>query len=98
MRSGVAIRAYALSNQDSIDRLAAAIARYVSDNPNASDTVEGVGRWWVPEDAVHASAEQLERALDQLVARHLVARRALPDGRQVYTARIAQASDATLED
>jgi hypothetical protein len=88
-----------VSNQHPVDRLAAAIARYVNDHPNASDTVEGVGRWWVPEDAVHASTEQLERALDLLVARRIVMRRALPDGRLVYTARIAPLlGDPPLED
>jgi hypothetical protein len=99
-RAGAAINAYALTNDDPVvDRLTAAIARYVSAHPNASDTAEGVGRWWVPEEAAHASAAQLEDSLERLVAQQVVMQRALPDGRLVYTARIVPIpGGAPLED
>ena len=66
--------------------LAGAITRYVALHPNASDTLEGVGRWWVASEAVTASPELLQRVLDELVDADVLTRRTLPDGRTIYAA------------
>jgi hypothetical protein len=90
--------AHQVSTEDDIvDRLAAAIARYVSAHPNASDTVEGVGRWWVAEEAARARTEQVEQALERLITAQRLTRRTLPDGRPVYGARVMH-TDEALED
>jgi hypothetical protein len=77
-----------------IDRVAQEITDYVSVHPNASDTLEGVQRWWLPTSETPA-AEVLERALDVLVARRVLNRRVLPDGRLIYSVK-AEPPDTTL--
>jgi phosphatidate phosphatase APP1 len=75
------------AHDETIDRLARAIARYVRAHPNASDTLEGVARWWVASEAEHAPLDFLQRALDTLADQQVLSRRVLPDGRQVYAAQ-----------
>ena len=56
-------------------RIADALLEYVESNPHASDTLDGIGRWWLANDET-ISREDLSRALDKLVA----------DGRfEIYT-------------
>jgi hypothetical protein len=66
------------------DRIAREISDYVLLHPNASDTLEGVQRWWLPVSE-SAPAAVLELALDDLVARRVLSRRTLPDGRSIYS-------------
>jgi hypothetical protein len=64
--------------------LVAEIMAYLSRHPGAADTTEGIQRWWLAAD--HAwDVEELERALARLVSEGALARRALPDGRVLYT-------------
>jgi hypothetical protein len=81
-----------------IDRLARAIVRYADAHPNASDTLEGVARWWVASDAEHAPADVLQRALDRLTDRHVLTRRVLPDGRRMYAVSTSRADPPTGEE
>lgn len=72
------------SHVEAIERLARAIVRYVNAHPDASDTIEGVARWWVASEAEHVTVDLLERALDMLTERRVLTVRVLPDGRQVF--------------
>jgi hypothetical protein len=81
-----------------IDRLTRAIVRYVNAHPNASDTLEGVARWWVASDAEHAPIDSLQHALDVLTEQHVLTRRVLPDGRQAYAASASRAEDGIAEE
>ena len=38
-------------------------------HPDAKDTVQGILRWWLPKDPVERSEEEVQNALDVLVAR-----------------------------
>ncbi|MGH7258621.1 MAG: hypothetical protein ACREIM_09585 [Nitrospiraceae bacterium] len=40
---------------------------YLSDHPDAKDTIEGIRRWWLPPCRVELHAEDLQWALDYLV-------------------------------
>lgn len=73
------------SHDESIERLARAIVRYVNAHPDASDTIEGVARWWVASEAEDVPVDVLERALDMLTERRVLTVRVLPDGRQMFT-------------
>jgi hypothetical protein len=59
------------------------IRRYLAAHPNASDTVEGVQAWWLPNRVPKAT---VKRALDVLAADEVVHRRKLPDGNHIYVA------------
>jgi hypothetical protein len=82
-----------VAHDEMINRLTRAIVGYVSAHPNASDTLEGVARWWVASDAEHAPVDVLQRALDLLTDRHVLTRRVLPDGRHTYAASASRADD-----
>jgi hypothetical protein len=86
------------AHDHTVERLARAIARYVDAHPNASDTLEGVARWWVAADAEQAPLDALQRALDALTDREVLTRRVLPDGRRVYAARTGRAGHDSVEE
>jgi hypothetical protein len=61
-----------------IERIAHEIERYLVAHPEAADTVSGIAQWWlVGEDEALAD---VERALESLVRRRVVAQKRLPDG------------------
>jgi hypothetical protein len=64
------------------------LEQYVAMHPTAADTAEGIARWWL-DRAEQPSLSRVEVALTALVARGLLARASLPDGKSVYSARIA---------
>jgi len=42
---------------------------YLCSHPDAKDTVDGVGRWWLSAKGIDADAEAVRAALDYLVER-----------------------------
>lgn len=67
-----------------ISDIASAIGRYLADHPNASDSLEGVQRWWLREGAVEAPRLLVQQALDLLEKKGAVVKKLLPDGTVVY--------------
>jgi hypothetical protein len=55
-----------------IDALALAIERYLDQRPEASDTVDGIRQWWLPDHRDHATRCRVQAALDRLVGRGVV--------------------------
>jgi hypothetical protein len=55
-----------------IDALAVAIERYLDQRPEASDTVDGIRQWWLPDHRDHATRCRVQAALDRLVRRGVV--------------------------
>lgn len=45
------------------------ILGYLCSNPDAKDTAEGIGRWWLRGEGIDADKESVRTALDYLVAR-----------------------------
>jgi hypothetical protein len=78
------IEGVAMADDEVVRSLARGISRYLSSRPDAVDTADGILRWWLPQLHIDARAEQLQRALDLLVARGVVDSWELPDGRRVY--------------
>jgi hypothetical protein len=58
------------------------IERYVSEHPDAGDTVDGISQWWL--EGHGGSADQLQQALDYLVANVRLSRIVLADGTVIY--------------
>lgn len=65
-------------------RIAYEILEYLSDNPNAQDTPEGIVEWWLLERTVKQQTLVVEEALSMLVAERLVLARKGIDGRTHY--------------
>ncbi len=58
------------------------IRRYLEGHPHASDSIEGVRRWWLRD---RESLENVERALELLEQRGSVLKQRLPDGCCIYS-------------
>ena len=57
---------------------------YLEEHPDAADSVEAIQQWWLLQRVSRFSRERIQKALDQLVEAHLVDRRRLSDGHEVY--------------
>ena len=64
--------------------IAGIIERYVNDHPRAADTPEGIRSWWVAGRRHAESLDNVQSALDYLVALGRLSRVALPDGAMIY--------------
>lgn len=61
-----------------------AIERYARAHPNASDTAEGIAEWWIPRGH-RWTPDDLQRALDELVASSVLRCTRLPGGTLLYS-------------
>jgi hypothetical protein len=75
--------------------IAGIIERYLTDHPRAADTPEGIRSWWVARQRFGDSVDEVQKALDYLVARRRLASSVLPDGTVIF--RAARAPNGTEE-
>jgi len=52
--------------------LADAVMEYVTEYPQAMDTIEGIAEWWIMRRQVRVNVEALERALNHLTEKGLL--------------------------
>jgi Fe2+ or Zn2+ uptake regulation protein len=76
-----------------VDRLAAEILRYLRGHPHASDSVEGIAQWWIKRQRLEETLDQVQQALDRLVARSLVQSHTSAAGGTRYSLRADRGSD-----
>lgn len=69
--------------------LAAEIASYLRNHPDAADTVEGVAQWWLARQRYESALPRVEQALEHLVATGQATRRRTADGTVLYGCREA---------
>lgn len=67
-----------------ITETASAIERYLASRPHASETVEGIARWWLLRQRFDDSVATVQNALDLLVKRGVVERLSLAGGQTMY--------------
>lgn len=68
-----------------------AILRYLGKHPRASDSVTGIGSWWLPEEGVEEDERTLvEDVLEEMAAARQVRRFELPDGTVVFASADAE--------
>jgi hypothetical protein len=79
-----------------VSALAREIESYLRERPHASDTVDGIRRWWLAGRWVDASIPLMSAALDLLVQRLVMKARTQADGSTVYYA--AARNDLTRDE
>ncbi len=57
---------------EATDNVAKKILRYLNENPNAADTVDGILEWWLLKQSMVEERQVVERALRALVASDLI--------------------------
>jgi hypothetical protein len=70
---------------DPVEAIVSAILIHLESHPRAADSAEGVARWWLRPTQVGVTVEQVERALNCLVARGTMRRSQLIDGTFLYS-------------
>ena len=60
------------------------LLRYLLEHPDAKDTIQGILRWWLPQGGVEAGEEEVQKAVDGLVARGWLTRRQPPPSQTLY--------------
>jgi len=84
-----------MNSRDEVVRaIAREIERHFEAHPNAADTAEGILRWWLPQEWVEVSLENLQRGLDLLLANGHIVERRMSDGHRLY-ARASKSSEDT---
>ena len=69
------------------------ILGYLSDNPEAEDTIEGIVEWWLLKEEVKRRTADVKNALVDLVERGLVLERQGSDQRRRYLLNSAKRRD-----
>ena len=63
-------------------RISEQIVRYLAEHPQAADTIDGIGSWWLPKASLDTQA--VRTAVDALVLQGRLQKKVLPDGTVVY--------------
>lgn len=71
-------------------RLVRAIEAHLAAYPLAADSLDGVMRWWLGTRGIHATAAEVEQALNALVAGRRLRQTRLADGTVLYAHRPAR--------
>ena len=80
------------TDDEQVLTLARGIERYLEKHPNAADSLEGIQRWWLIRNRYAEDTLKVERALERLIAKGIVVRRILPDGKAIYSGGKAESN------
>ncbi len=72
-----------MNNAPDLHTLVCNLARYLRDNPEASDSAEGICRWWFA-DGMVVAADELDKALFWMKQSGLITETVAADGRVRY--------------
>jgi hypothetical protein len=72
------------SQRDTTSEVALKILRYLDQNPDAADTVEGILEWWLPKQSIYEEEKIVKRALDEMVKQNLILATRSSDARRHY--------------
>jgi DNA-binding transcriptional regulator YhcF (GntR family) len=68
------------------EEIASHISEYLQKHTHASDTLEGIAKWWVMSQQLDVSVSTVQKALAQLEASGVVIEKRGADGRTRYQA------------
>lgn len=77
-----------------IDGIGREILRYLTENPGARDTFEGIAEWWLLEHDIRTATEKVRRAVGRLVSEGLLRESYGSDGRAHYELPAESKSDS----
>ena len=60
------------------------ILAYLTDNPDADDTVSGIVEWWLLEQHIRDKTAAVQKALDEMVRKGLILERKAKDSQVRY--------------
>lgn len=70
--------------QGQVEEVAGVICRYLSSRPNATETVEGVAKWWMVRQRYEDSVHLVQSALELLVEHGDVEKVSVAGGKVMY--------------
>jgi hypothetical protein len=70
--------------RDQVAEVADVINRYLTSRPNATETVEGVAKWWLVRQRYQDSMDLVQRALELLVKYGDVEKVSVAGGKVMY--------------
>ncbi|MEW8492457.1 MAG: transcriptional repressor [Candidatus Thiodiazotropha taylori] len=73
------------NDEEQVRNVAAMILRYLQKHPQASDTAEGITRWWVMRQRYENSVQTVKQALAILVQDGALEGHQLAQGKVVYS-------------
>lgn len=65
-------------------RVARDILRYLVENPEAKDTVDGIVTFWFPEGEVKWGREEIQEAVEALVSKGWMTKKSFPSSKDIY--------------
>jgi len=71
------------TDDEEIVIVAAQVAEYISAHPDAADSAIGITKWWFKRQQLERAVEQVERALEYLVAEGVLVRKKIA-GTTIY--------------
>lgn len=60
------------------------VLSYLQRHPQAADTLDGIVRWWLPQQRYSVAQTRIEAALRRLLSQGLIRQRRLPTGDALY--------------
>jgi hypothetical protein len=69
---------------ESVEQIGHRILKYLVENPNAQDTLEGIVEWWLLDRLTTSNINRVKEALALLVGAHLVLERRGKESRTYY--------------
>ena len=71
-------------NSNGLSTIAQEIEHYFRTNPHAADSLEGVVKWWLPKQRYQETLDQVQTALNFLVAQGRIGKRVNLNGTDIY--------------
>ncbi len=78
-------------NDSAIQQIAGQIECYLKNHPNAADTIEGITKWWLPEQGIEVSSLIVQQALNYLGSNSVVKCNTNLSGNKVYSSNKVKA-------
>lgn len=78
------------STKDDFAELARRILRYLQANPQATDTLEGIVEWWMLQERITETMEQVSKAITWLVTNGYLLEQKVPGSKALYEINLSK--------